>query len=240
MERETIFNVSGQIKRRPDRSRGVFFAKRLALRRARWPHRTRGKRRRDGVPARKWKASEVRHEHMQCSKRRYAVFYWFEQIAAWVGEIRPIEQHKTWCEFTLTKINPAIVFSVNARSIIVSVHQGGKCWDLLVDVDCNPQKAPGGWYNTLALPERPVIYRNIDTLWQCEVFNSFHKWMREYFWPSDTAILYGMPDLEGATWAKLASHSTPVGLFEIERFPIRVSYPAWMEEGSLDHAGWEG
>ncbi len=153
--------------------------------------------------------------------------------------MQPVEQHKTWSEFTLTKINPAVVFRVNAKSIIVTVHHGAKCCDSLVEIGCNPQKAPGGWFDALNLPERLVIYPDLDTLWQCQVFNRFHAWMRERFWPSDTVILYGLPDLKRTTWAKLMPDSAPVGLFEIERFPIRLSYSEWLDEGSVDHAGWQ-
>ncbi|ORC51241.1 hypothetical protein B2G74_00225 [Burkholderia sp. A27] len=67
------------------------------------------------------------------------------------------------------------------RGFAVRVRHGAKCWDLLVEIGCSPQKAPGGWFDSLNLPQSLVLYPDLDTLWQCQVFNRFHRWMREYF-----------------------------------------------------------
>jgi hypothetical protein len=182
----------------------------------------------------KWKASETRNDHSRYSLHRSAVFRWLRQISAWVGEVLPVDRRKMSTEFGLSKLHPAIRIFVTANTIAISVaYRDDDCWDLLRCVECEPRKVEGGWIDSLNLPSYRRVYPDLESLWQSEVFDPFKAWFSETFWSAETLIIYGMRD--GATWAKLAASSTPIGLYEIERLPVQIAYPAWPDAN--DHLG---
>lgn len=222
-----------QRRTRRHQSRAAFSGQRVPLQRVRKCRRVRGARKYESVGY-KWKASEMRNEQRRCSACRRAVFDWFMHISAWVGEVRPVDQRKTSTEFRLSKLHAAIRIFVTANTIAVGIaYRGDDCWDLLQSIDCDPRKVQSGWINSLNLPSYRRVYPDLERLWQSEVFAPFEAWFRETFWSAATLILYGMR--KGATWARLATSSASTELYEIERLPVHIDYPEWLDAN--DHLG---
>jgi hypothetical protein len=222
-----------QRRTRRYQSHAAFSEQRISLQRVRRCRRVRGASKYESVGY-KWKASETLNEQRRCSSCRRAVFDWFTHISAWVGEVRPVDQRKTSTEFGLSKLHPAIRVVVTANTIAVAVaYRGDECRDLLQCIDCQPRKVQGGWIDSLNLPGHQLVYPDLENLWQHEVFDPFELWFRETFWSAETLILYGAR--EGATWARLAEFSASAERYEIERLPVRIGYPDWLD--SNDHLG---
>jgi hypothetical protein len=227
-----LFNLR-QRRTRRYRFRATLSGQRTSLQRLRGYKRVR--RTRKSEPVRyKWKASETRNEYSRYSVHRRAVFHWLGQISAWVGDVQPVDQRKTSIGFRLSKLHPAIRIFVTANTIAVGVaYRGKECCDLLQCIDCQPRKVQGGWIDSLNVPGHQLVYPDLENLWQHEVFDPFELWFRETFWSAETLILYGAR--EGATWARLAASSASTEPYEIERLPVRIGYPDWLDAN--DHLG---
>jgi|GEM_PF-5465566 len=227
-----LFNLR-QRRTRRHQSRAAFSGQRISLQRVRKGRRACGARKYESVGY-KWKASEMRNEQRRYSACRRAVFDWFMHISAWVGEVLPVDRRKTSGEFRLSKLHPAIRMFVTANTIAAGVaYRDDDCWDLLQSIECQPRKVQGGWIDSLNLPGHQLVYPDLESLWQHEVFDPFELWFRETFWSAETLILCGMR--EGPTWARLAASSASTEPYEIERLPVRIGYPDWLD--SNDHLG---
>ncbi|CAB3654714.1 hypothetical protein LMG27174_01343 [Paraburkholderia rhynchosiae] len=130
----------------------------------------------------------------------------------------PREQCKTSTQFRLSKLHPAIRIFVNATTLAASVRWQGKCVDLLQCHETGLETVAGDWINPIDTAKYQRVYCNLDARWNAEVFKCFLRWLRNVLRTAGTLILYGTPD--GTTWARLAPLGTPVGMFEMARFPV--------------------
>lgn len=221
-----LFNLQQRQTHR-HQSPAAFSEQRISLQRVRNCRGGRGARKYESVGY-KWKASETRNDHTRYSLHRRAVFHWLGQISPWVGEVLPVDRRKTSTEFRLAKLHPAIRIFVTAHTIAVGVaYRDDDCWDLLQFVECEPRKVQGGWIDSLNLTDHRRVYPDLESLWQNEVFDPFEAWFRETFWSAETLIICGMR--AGPTWARLAASSASTEPCEIDRLPVRIGYPDWLD-----------
>lgn len=172
----------------------------------------------------RWKASEARQEQQHCTKRRRAVYHWLSSLSSHVGDIVrvPREQRQTSTEFRLSKLHPTIRIFVNGTTIAASVHYRGRCWDLLQCLEEGPKRAADGWINQISAPGFERVYESVDALWKAEVFGPFRAWFELTLSTAEVLVLHGTRSdaRGGTTWAKLMPWKTPVGPYEIARFPV--------------------
>ncbi|RKT13457.1 hypothetical protein B0G69_6610 [Paraburkholderia sp. RAU2J] len=227
-----LLKIRKHKKRQRHNKRGWLWDTRVKLhcKRKTWP--VRAPHKYGSLPPRNsWKASETRREQQQCTARRRAMYEWLSSLSASVGEIEsvPHEQGKTSTEFRLGRMHPAIRIFLTANTIAVSIHYRGRCWDIVKCSEAAPAKTSGGWFDAFNPPEFKVIYPDLDTLWCEEVFEPFCRWFGLMMCKDDSLILYGTRD--DTTWAKLMPTETPMGLFEVARFPVWLAY--------CSRAGWQ-
>lgn len=170
------------------------------------------------------KASQKQQAQACCTKRRRIVYKWFSSLSSF-GEISPVprEQRRTSTEFRLSNLHPTIRVFVSATTLALAIHYKGRCWDVLSCFEKGAEKVPGGWANPFSAPEQQRIYSSVDAMWKAEVFDTFCEWFVATFNAAQALILYATRD--GSTWAQLLPNDTPVGLYEMARFPV------WIKRG---------
>ena len=111
-------------------------------------------------------------------------------------------------EFSFAGINRAITGALTSDEVEVWVTYRRDCWDILLDVDAEPKRVPGGGYVCGLCPaDDRRVFADRPALWTDHLFEGLLEWMNESLARAKWLALFGDPDT--ATWARLLLDDDP-------------------------------
>ncbi len=142
-------------------------------------------------------------------KIQRAFLSWLEQNRSRLAiEIVLGKRTDTVQEFTFAGINRAIRGELNTYEVEVWVIYRDDCWDILLDLDAEPKRVPGGGYICdLCPPEARRVFPDRPALWTDHLFEGLLEWVNDSLARAKWLALHGDP--ETATWARLLPDGDP-------------------------------
>ena len=125
-----------------------------------------------------------------------------------------------YLEFAFTGITPAISVTLDAWNLCVQVEWEGTNWDVILDLDTEPQSVDGGVVCGWCEPEDRIIFPSEVELWRDHLFEPFLAWVNDELATADLLCLYGERD--HMTWAKLEKCKGVYREFPVAGIPVRV------------------
>ena len=110
-------------------------------------------------------------------------------------------------EFTFAGINRAIRGELNTYEVEVWVIYRDDCWDILLDLDAEPKRVPGGYICDRCFPEAQRVFADRPALWTDHLFEGLLEWVNDSLARAKWLALHGDP--ESATWARLLPGDDP-------------------------------
>jgi hypothetical protein len=111
-------------------------------------------------------------------------------------------------EFSFAGINPAISGALTTYEIMVFAIRDSHTWDILLDVEAEPKRVPGGGYVCdLCRPDARTVFADRATLWADHLFEGLLVWVNDNLAQAKWLALYGSP--EQASWARLLPSDDP-------------------------------
>jgi hypothetical protein len=101
-------------------------------------------------------------------------------------------------EFTFVGINPAISGALTTWEIEVWAILDDHRWDILLNLEAEPKRVPGGFVCDLCRPDERQVFANRAALWTDRLFDGLLVWVNDNLARAKWLALYGSP--EQANW----------------------------------------
>jgi hypothetical protein len=110
-------------------------------------------------------------------------------------------------EFTFAGINPAISGALTTWEIEVWAIRDDHRWDLLLNLEAEPKRVPGGFVCDLCTLDARRVFLDRPALWTDHLFEGLLVWVNDNLARAKWLALFGSP--EQASWARLLPGDDP-------------------------------
>ena len=112
--------------------------------------------------------------------------------------IRLVKRTKISVEISIPGLSPLITFRLSRNSLRVLVHKNGEYFDILAYFDIGTKRQMKGFICRFCLPEYQVVYPNLSSLRQAEIYEPFLEWVNKRLATARWIKLYRSSGILGA------------------------------------------